>query len=272
MELKDSAYRNVVSFDPYFSVEEGFKDIDAAILVGARPRGPGMERKDLLEANAKIFEEQGKALDRVAKKTVKVLVVGNPANTNCLIASSFAPSIPKSNFTAMTRLDHNRATGVLAEKLGVGPHEITQMVIWGNHSSTQFADTSFAQHIDLSVRQLIDDDTYLDGPFLKQIAGRGAEIISVMSKSSAASAASAACDHMHDWWFGTAPNDWTSMGVISDTSAYGIDTDLCFSYPVTIENGTWKIVEGLKLNQFQTQKLHTSEQELQEERKLALNR
>jgi len=125
MELKDSAYRNVVSFDPYFSVEEGFKDIDAAILVGARPRGPGMERKDLLEANAKIFEEQGKALDRVAKKTVKVLVVGNPANTNCLIASSFAPSIPKSNFTAMTRLDHNRATGVLAEKLGVGPHEIT---------------------------------------------------------------------------------------------------------------------------------------------------
>mmetsp|Transcript_2068 Transcript_2068/g.3115 ORF Transcript_2068/g.3115 Transcript_2068/m.3115 type:complete len:230 (+) Transcript_2068:291-980(+) len=202
MELHDSGYKNVAGIEEYFDVQEGFKGIDAALLVGARPRGPGMERKDLLEANAKIFEEQGKALDAHAKKTVKVLVVGNPCNTNALILSSFAPSIPKKNITAMTRLDQMRAVSQISQKTGTPIDKIENIAIWGNHSATQFPDTFFGTVDGKPLREVVNDEAYLNEDFIPKVAKRGAEIISVMGKSSAASAAAAVCEHMHDWWNG----------------------------------------------------------------------
>ena len=253
-------------------MQEGFKDIDAAILVGARPRGPGMERKDLLEANAKIFEEQGKALDAVAKKSVKVLVVGNPCNTNALILSTFAPSIPKKNITAMTRLDQCRALSQISQRTGVHIEKIENIVIWGNHSVTQYPDTFHATVDGQSLREVVNDDDYLNGEFISKVAKRGAEIISVMDKSSAASAAAAACEHMHDWWFGNQEGGWVSMGVIVEGGKYGVDGDLCFSYPCTVQNGEWAVVEGLTINEFSRQKIDTSMKELQEERQMALGR
>jgi len=202
MELQDSAYTLVEKYVPCLDVMSGFKDIDCAILVGARPRGPGMERADLLQANAKIFQAQGKALDQVAKKDVKILVVGNPANTNALITSHFAPSIPKKNITAMTRLDQSRAMSQIANRTGKSLEDIENVIVWGNHSATQYPDTFHASINGQKVRDVINDDKYLNGEFITKVAKRGAEIISVMKKSSAASAAAAACDHMHDWWFG----------------------------------------------------------------------
>ena len=273
MELQDSAYRNVAGINACYDVNDGFKNIDVAVLVGARPRGPGMERKDLLEANAKIFEAQGKALDTHAKKTVKVLVVGNPANTNALITSTHAPSIPKKNITAMTRLDQQRALSQISQKTGVHIDNIQDIIIWGNHSSTQYPDTYHGKINGESLRKVVNDDAYLEGEFIEKVAKRGAEIISVMGKSSAASAAAAACEHVHDWWYGNQQGGIVSMGVIQEGGKYDVDGDLCFSYPVNIsKDGEWQIVEGLEINEFSRQKINATMKELQEERQMALGR
>jgi malate dehydrogenase len=209
---------------PTTNTEEAFKDADVAVLVGAKPRGPGMERKDLLNENAKIFKAQGEAIEKVAKKTIKVLVVGNPANTNALIASHYAPSIPKKNFTALTRLDQNRAVSQIADKLKIRVEDVKNIIIWGNHSLTQYPDVNHGEVLlngtRKKIREAVGDEKYLNEDFLSRVQKRGAEIISVMKKSSAASAASAACDHMHDWWVGTKPGEFVSMSVISDGNKY----------------------------------------------------
>ena len=215
---------------------------------------------------------QGGALDKVAKKTVKVCVVGNPANTNALIASTYAPSIPKKNFTAMTRLDQMRAIGQIASRTGTNVSDVENIIIWGNHSATQYPDTFHATVNGKPLRQVINDDAYLNGPFISTVAKRGAEIISVMKKSSAASAAAAACEHMHDWWNGNQKGGWVSMGVIPDESHYGIQTGICYSFPCQVVNGEWKIVDGLDINQFSREKMTKNEQELLEERKMALGK
>ena len=248
----------------------GFKDCDAAILVGARPRGPGMERADLLQANAKIFKAQGQALDQVAKKTVKVLVVGNPCNTNALIASHNAPSIPKKNFCGMTRLDQTRAMSQISARTGAAVENIENIIIWGNHSATQYPDTFHATVNGKSLRQTVNDDAYLNGPFISKVAKRGAEIISVMKKSSAASAAAAACEHMHDWWFGNQMGGWVSMAVISDKEHYGIAPGVCYSFPCNVTDGEWTIVEGLSINDFSRARMDKNHKELLDERKMAL--
>lgn len=271
LELNDGAYNLVHSIVATTDPLIGFKDCDVAVLVGAKPRGPGMERADLLSANAAIFKAQGEALDKVAKKTVKVCVVGNPANTNALIASHYAPSIPKKNFTALTRLDQNRAESIIAEKQGVAVEEVKNIFIWGNHSATQYPDTHFATIKGQPLRKIVNDDTYLNGAYLEKVQKRGAEIISVMGKSSAASAANAACDHVHDWWFGTKPGCHVSMAVISDGNKYGAPEGVIYSFPCTIVNGEWKIVEGLAINEFSKGKLAATGKELLEERKMALN-
>ena len=196
-----------------------------------------MERSDLLQANAKIFQAQGQAIDQVAKKSVKVVVVGNPANTNALICSHYAPSIPKTQFSALTRLDQGRAVSQLAEKTGSHVDEITNVTIWGNHSATQYPDTFHAKIRGQPARQVVNDDAWLDGPFISKVAKRGAEIISVMGKSSAASAAAAACDHVHDLWYGTVGDNWCNMGVISDGNAYGIPDGIMYSFPLDIAAG-----------------------------------
>lgn len=270
MELMDCAYSCVHSIVPATDPMVGFKDCDAAILVGAKPRGPGMERADLLAANAKIFEAQGKALDKVAKKTIKVCVVGNPCNTNALIASHYAPSIPKTNFSGMTRLDQTRALGQISSKAGCAVTDIENIIIWGNHSASQYPDTHHATIRGQSLRDVVNDDAYLKGPFISKVAKRGAEIISVMKKSSAASAAAAACEHMHDWWFGNQQGGWVSMGVISDKEHYGIAPGICYSFPCNIVNGEWRIVEGLEINKFSREKMDKNAKELMDERKMAL--
>ncbi len=272
MELNDGAYPLVHQIVPCTDPLVGFKDIDVAVLVGARPRGPGMERGDLLQANAKIFQAQGEALDKVAKKTVKVCVVGNPANTNALIASHYAPSIPKKNFTALTRLDQSRAESILGEKVACSVADIKGVIIWGNHSATQYPDTHHASIKGQAAREHVKDTAYLEGPFISKVAKRGAEIISVMGKSSAASAASAACDHVHDWWFGTtAQSGWTNMGVISDGNTYGVPEGIMYSFPVEIAaGGEWKVVDGLEINKFSREKMDKTAKELLEERKVAL--
>jgi malate dehydrogenase len=271
MELKDGAYDAIHDIIATTDPLVGFKDADVAVLVGARPRGPGMERGDLLSANAKIFQAQGKALDSVAKKTVKVCVVGNPANTNALIASQYAPSIPKENFTALTRLDQLRAESQIADKTGRHVSEISNITIWGNHSATQYPDTFHAKVGGAAMRDVVKDDEYLNGPFITKVAKRGAEIISVMGKSSAASAANAACDHVHDWWFGTKPGEWTNMGVISDGNTYGVPEGIMYSFPVSIApGGKWSVVQGLAINDFSRGKMDKTAKELLEERKMAL--
>jgi len=275
MELRDGAFPLLADIECHTSPLAGFKDADAAVLVGARPRGPGMERKDLLSANAAIFKEQGEALDKVAKKTVKVCVVGNPANTNALIASTYAPSIPKRNFTALTRLDQNRALSQIADKAKCKVEEIHNLVIWGNHSLTQYPDFHHAsiQKPDgkaVSVIDAVKDLEFLQGPFLAKVQNRGGEIISVMKKSSAASAASAACDHMHDWFVGTAPGQYASMAVISEHAKYGVQPGTCFSFPVICKGGEWQIVDGLPINEFSQKKLKITEDELLSEKKMAL--
>lgn len=276
MELQDGAYPLLAEIRPSTDAMEAFKDADVAVLVGAKPRGPGMERKDLLNENAKIFKAQGEALDKVAKKNVKVLVVGNPANTNALIASHYAPSIPKKNFTALTRLDQNRALSQLAEKLKARVEDIKNVIIWGNHSLTQYPDVNHAELTlpdgkKKKIREAVGDDKYLNEAFLARVQKRGGEIISVMKKSSAASAASAACDHMHDWWVGTKPGEFVSMGVISDNNRYGVASNLVYSFPLTCRNGEWEIVNGLDIDEFSRKKIKATEDELLEERKMALN-
>lgn len=270
MELNDGAYSLVHQIIPCTDPLVAFKDADVAVLVGARPRGPGMERGDLLQANAKIFQAQGQALDKVAKKNVKVCVVGNPANTNALIASHFAPSIPKKNFTALTRLDQSRAESVLAERMKVPVESIQNIYIWGNHSATQYPDTFNATIGGKPLRQVVNDDKYLNGDFISKVAKRGAEIISVMGKSSAASAANAACDHVHDWWYGTKPGCHVSMGVISDGNKYGVPEGIIYSFPMEIKNGEWKIIDNVPINDFSREKMTKTAKELLDEKKMAL--
>lgn len=264
MELDDCAFPLLHSMVTTDDANVAFKDADYALLVGARPRGPGMERKDLLEANAAIFSAQGKAIDSVASKDIKVLVVGNPANTNALIAQRNAPSIDPKNFTAMTRLDHNRALTQLAQKTDVTINDITHMTIWGNHSSTQYPDLHSVKVNDKAAMDLVDQNWY-ENDFIPTVQKRGAAIIDARGASSAASAANAAIFHMRDWALGSADNDWVSMGVYSDGS-YGIAEGLIYSFPCTCTNGQWSIVQGVDVNDFSREKMKATEQELTEER------
>ncbi|XP_063377288.1 malate dehydrogenase, cytoplasmic isoform X2 [Cydia fagiglandana] len=273
MELADCALPLLVGVLPTASPEEAFKDVAAAFLVGAMPRKEGMERKDLLSANVRIFKEQGQAIDKVARKDIKVLVVGNPANTNAFICSKYAPSIPKENFTAMTRLDQNRAQSQLAAKLGVPVKDVKNVVIWGNHSSTQFPDAANAVvtvgGAQKPVPAVLNDNEYLTNTFVSTVQKRGAAVIAARKMSSALSAAKAASDHMRDWFLGTGDR-WVSMGVVSDGS-YGTPKDVVFSFPVTVNNGKWKIVEGLTISDFARKMLDNTGKELAEEKQDALD-
>ncbi|MGS2716556.1 malate dehydrogenase [Eionea flava] len=264
MELDDCAFPLLAGMVTTDDATVAFKDTDYALLVGARPRGPGMERKDLLEANAAIFSAQGKAMNEVASRDIKVLVVGNPANTNALIAQRNAPDLDPRNFTAMTRLDHNRALTQLAQKTGTSINDITQLTIWGNHSSTQYPDIHHTQVEGKSAMSLIDQAWY-EGDFIPTVQQRGAAIIEARGASSAASAANAAIFHIRDWALGTQEGDWTSMGVYSDGS-YGIQEGLIYSFPCVCKNGDWEIVQGVELNDFSKEKMKATEQELAQER------
>mmetsp|Transcript_17081 Transcript_17081/g.19691 ORF Transcript_17081/g.19691 Transcript_17081/m.19691 type:complete len:360 (-) Transcript_17081:81-1160(-) len=278
MELEDGAFPLVQEIITATSPEVGFKDIDVALLVGAKPRGPGMERKDLLRDNGNIFKAQGKALDQYAKKTVKVLVVGNPANTNALIASLNAPSIPRKNFTALTRLDLNRAQAQIALKVGVPVENVRNVIIWGNHSATQYPDVSHAYIVDHPVHGQTEtvascvDDKWLKEVYVPKVQKRGAEIIEARKLSSAASAANAICDHVHSWLVGTRPGEMVSMGVISDGNKYGIKEGLIYSFPVTCLNGTWKIVDGFGIDKYSVEKMRITEKELLEEKEQAIGK
>ena len=264
MELEDCAFpllqAIVTSDDPNVV----FKDADYALLVGARPRGPGMERKDLLEANAAIFSVQGKAINDFASKDIKVLVVGNPANTNALIAQRNAPDIDPRQFTAMTRLDHNRAISQLGSKLSLPITEICKMTIWGNHSSTQYPDLFHALAKGEVAAEKVER-SWLEEEFIPTVQQRGAAIIAARGASSAAAAANAAIDHMRNWALGTNENDWVSMGVYSDGS-YGIEEGLVYSFPCVCREGTWEIVQGLEIDEFSRKKMDATAQELREER------
>jgi malate dehydrogenase len=264
MELQDCASPLLAGVVATADPEEAFQDADVAFLVGASPRGPGMERQDLLHINAEIFSTQGRALDAVAKRGVKVLVVGNPANTNALIALKNAPGLSPRNFSAMTRLDHNRAVGLLAEKLGCPVAEIRQAAIWGNHSSTQYPDLHHALALGKPALAQVDEAWYR-GEFIPAVQQRGAAVIAARGKSSAASAANAALEHMRDWLHGTPAGDWTSMAVPSDGS-YGIAEGLVYSFPVRTQNGEWEIVQGLPVDAFSRERMVLSEQELAAER------
>ena len=264
MELDDCAFPTLAGVVATDDPNVAFKDADYALLVGARPRGPGMERKDLLEANAEIFSVQGKAMNEHASRDIRVLVVGNPANTNALIASSNAPDIPAGNFTAMTRLDHNRAIAQLAEKTGKHVSDVKCMTIWGNHSATQYPDVHHASVGGEAALDLVDAD-WLASDFIPTVQQRGAAIIKARGASSAASAASAAIDHVRDWALGTPDDDWVSMGIPSDGS-YGIEPGVIYSYPVRCRDGAYEIIQGLDVNDFSRERMAATEQELREER------
>jgi malate dehydrogenase len=264
MELEDCAFPLVAGIVCTDQAEIAFKDADYALLVGARPRGPGMERKDLLEANAAIFSAQGKAINDHASRDIKVLVVGNPANTNALITQRNAPDIDPRQFTAMTRLDHNRAMSQIAEKAGKTINDVKNMTIWGNHSATQYPDLHHAKVDGDSAIDLVDQDWY-ENQFIPTVQQRGAAIIKARGASSAASAANAAIAHMRTWTQGTETGDWVSMGVYSDGS-YGIAEGLIYSFPCTCEAGDWKIVQGLDINEFSREKMSATELELTEEK------
>ena len=263
MEIDDCAFPLLAGMTAHADPMTAFKDADVALLVGARPRGPGMERKDLLEANAQIFTVQGKALDAVAARNVKVLVVGNPANTNAYIAMKSAPSLPAKNFTAMLRLDHNRALSQIAAKTGKPVSSIEKLFVWGNHSPTMYADYRYAEIDGASVKDMINDDAWNRDTFLPTVGKRGAAIIDARGVSSAASAANAAIDHIHDWVLGTA-GKWTTMGIPSDGS-YGIPEGVIFGFPVTTENGEYKIVQGLSVDAFSQERINVTLNELLEE-------
>ena len=264
MELDDCAFPLLAGTVTTDNPEVAFADADYAFLVGARPRGPGMERKDLLEANAAIFSTQGKAINEAASRDIKVLVVGNPANTNALITQRNAPDIDPRNFTAMMRLDHNRALTQLAQKVDVSINDITKIAVWGNHSSTQYPDLYHAEVVGQSAINMVDKDWYTDD-YIPQVQQRGAAIIDARGASSAASAANAAIFHMRDWALGSADNDWVSMGVYSDGS-YGIETGLIYSYPCICKNGDWEIVRDLPTDEFSRSRMRATEEELAEER------
>ncbi|TAK55999.1 MAG: malate dehydrogenase [Gammaproteobacteria bacterium] len=264
MELQDCAFPTLQGIVPTDDARVGFRDCDYALLVGARPRGPGMERKDLLLANAQIFSAQGRALDEVAHRDVRVLVVGNPANTNALIAAANAPGIARNNFTAMMRLDHNRSLAQLAERTGTHTSAIRRMVVWGNHSATQYPDISCCTIAGRPAPELIEAAWYRE-QFIPTIQQRGAAIIKARGASSAASAASAAIDHMRDWARGTADGDWVSMAIPSDGS-YGIPEGVIYSYPVTCRDGRYTIVQGLAVSAFSRERMDATHRELLEER------
>jgi malate dehydrogenase len=264
MELNDCAFSTLNKVAASTDARVAFRDCHIALLVGARPRGPGMERKDLLLANAQIFSAQGKALDAVADRALRVLVVGNPANTNALIASRNAPGLDARNFTAMTRLDHNRALFQLAEKTGAHVNDITRLSIWGNHSSTQYPDISHALVRDQPAKGLVEH-RWLEEHFIPTVQQRGAAVIKARGSSSAASAASAAIDHVRSWMLGTAAGDWTSMAIPSDGS-YGIEAGLIYSYPVSCDNGVYQIVQRLSIDEFSRKRMDLSAAELREER------
>jgi malate dehydrogenase len=264
MELTDCAFATLNKVTATSDAAVGFKDCNFAMLVGARPRGPGMERKDLLLENAKIFSAQGKALDAVASRDVRVLVVGNPANTNSLIAQRNAPSLPAKHFTAMTRLDHNRGLAQLTEKTGAALADVKKIIIWGNHSATQYPDLHHATVGGKPALSLVDQNWFKDH-YIPTVQQRGAAVIKARGSSSAASAAAAALDHVHDWMLGTPSGDWVSMAVPSDGS-YGIPEGVIYSYPVTCKNGEYSIVSGLEVNDFSRERMQATLRELQEER------
>jgi malate dehydrogenase len=263
MELEDCAFPLLAGMEAHSDPNTAFKDTDYALLVGARPRGPGMERKDLLSANAQIFTAQGKALNAVASRNVRVLVVGNPANTNAYIAMKSAPDLPRKNFTAMLRLDHNRALSQVAAKTGKPVAAIEKMAVWGNHSPTMYADYRFATIDGKAVKDLINDEEWNKNVFLPTVGKRGAAIIEARGLSSAASAANAAIDHMRDWALGT-NGKWVTMGIPSD-GWYGIPNDTMFGFPVTVDNGEYKVIEGLPIDAFSQERINLTLKELQEE-------
>ncbi|HAT40046.1 malate dehydrogenase [Polynucleobacter necessarius] len=262
-ELEDCAFPLLAGMSAHSDPMTAFKDIDVALLVGARPRGPGMERKDLLSANAQIFTAQGKALNAVAKQTVKVLVVGNPANTNAYIAMKSAPDIPAKNFTAMLRLDHNRALSQLASKLNKPVADIEKLVVWGNHSPTMYPDYRFATIDGKSVKDAINDPAWNKDVFIPTVGKRGAAIIEARGLSSAASAANAAIDHIHDWVLGT-NGKWVTMGIPSK-GEYGIPTEVIYGFPVVCENSEYKMIEGLEIDDFSRERMTHTLNELLEE-------
>jgi malate dehydrogenase len=264
MEIEDCAFPLVAGMQGFGDANDAFRDADIALLVGAKPRGPGMERSDLLQENAKIFIAQGKALDAVASRNVRVLVVGNPANTNAYIAMKSAPSLPKKNFTAMLRLDHNRALMQLALKAGVPVVDIEKVAVWGNHSPTMYADYRFAVCGGASLKDKINDDAWNSDVFLPTVGKRGAAIIAERGASSAASAANAAIDHIRDWVLGT-NGHWTTMGIPS-SGQYGIPEDVMFGFPVTCANGEYQVISGLPIDEFSKARIAITLKELEEER------
>ncbi len=265
MELDDCAFPTLAGVEIGDDAEKIFDGVNLALLVGARPRGPGMERGDLLSANGAIFTAQGKALNNVAADDVRIGVTGNPANTNALIALKNAPDIPAERFSALTRLDHNRAISQLAAKTGAPVTDITKMTIWGNHSATQYPDLFHAEVAGKNAAEVVNDQEWVESFFIPTVAKRGAAIIDARGSSSAASAASATIDAAHDWLFGSADNDWVSMAVVSDGS-YGVPEGLVSSFPVTTANGDWSIVQGLEIDDFSRARIDASTAELAEER------
>jgi malate dehydrogenase len=265
MELDDCAFGLLAGVDIHDDPNQAFEGVNVALLVGARPRTKGMERSDLLEANGGIFKPQGNALNDHAAADVRVLVVGNPANTNCLIAKSNAPDIPGERFTAMTRLDHNRALAQLSKKTGVPVKDIKRMTIWGNHSTTQYPHIFDATVEGQNAAELVNDQEWLENDFIPTVQKRGAAVIEARGASSAASAANAAIDHVHDWVLGTPEGDWVSMAIPSDGS-YGVDEGLISSFPVTCSNGSYEIVKGLELDDFARSRIDITVNELKEER------
>jgi malate dehydrogenase len=265
MELDDSAFPLLTSIEVTADVKAAFDGVNVALLVGARPRTAGMERGDLLEANGGIFKPQGEAINAGAADDVRVLVVGNPANTNALIAASHAPDVPADRFTAMMRLDHNRALSQLSKKIGAPVSSITRLTIWGNHSATQYPDIFHAEVDGKSASEVVNDQQWLESEFIPTVAKRGAAIIEARGSSSAASAANAAIDHVYDWVNGTAPGDWTSSAIVSDGS-YGVPEGLISSFPVISKGGAWEVVPDLEINDFSRARIDASVRELQEER------
>jgi malate dehydrogenase len=265
MELEDCAFPLLTGIDIHDDPEAAFEGTNVALLVGARPRSKGMERSDLLQANGGIFKPQGRAINDHAADDVRVLVVGNPANTNCLIAMGNAPDVPRERFTAMTRLDHNRAIAQLAKKTGAAVREITNMTVWGNHSTTQYPDLFNARVRGRNAAEVVGDKAWIEQEFIPTVAKRGAAIIEARGASSAASAANAAIDHVRDWTLGTPPGDWVSMSVCSDGS-YDVEEGLISSFPCTCADGEWAIVEGLDVNDFSRQRIDASVDELRQER------
>jgi malate dehydrogenase len=265
MELDDCAFPLLAGVDITDDPNRAFDGVNITLLIGARPRTKGMERSDLLEANGGIFKPQGKALNEHAASDVKVLVVGNPANTNCLIAQSNAPDIPRERFTSMMRLDHNRAIAQLAAKAKAQVRDVTNMTVWGNHSPTQYPDVFNARVKGENAADLVSDQEWLENDFIPTVQKRGTAVIEARGASSAASAANAAVDHMHDWVLGTPDGEWVSMGIPSDGS-YGIDEGLIAGFPVTCSNGSYEVVQGLELNDFSRSRLEVTVNELKEER------